>query len=524
MTDLSDASVAAGTRNSADMGDARGHGSELLTPGMVIGSEILGAGSTEMRDVLNPATGRVVGRVPEASASDVDAAVQVARSTFESGVWSGMSAADRARRLHAFADAMEAALEDLYVLESLNNGRPVTETRAQMARIGEYYRYAASLLVAQRDAVIPSSGPHHVYLRRAPLGVCGILTPFNHPLLILAQSLSGALATGNCVVVKPSELTPLTTLYLARLALECDIPPGVLNVVTGGRDTGAALVGHPDVAKVNFTGGEAGGRAVGAAASGRLARVTTELGGKTPVIVFDDADMDAAVNGAAFGAFVAAGQTCIAGSRLLVQEGIYDEFVERLAVKAAAIRLGDPSDSRTQLGPVISMERMERILEYVQIGRDEGATVLTGGSRADLPAPLDHGFFVEPTVMSGVRNSMRVAQEEIFGPVVVAIPFKDERDAIVQANDSRFALGASVWTTNVGRAHRVAAAVEAGIFWVNDHHRLEPSMPWGGTKASGVGKESGLESFEEFTQLKAVIVNTEPAHTDWYGDGVARLN
>jgi acyl-CoA reductase-like NAD-dependent aldehyde dehydrogenase len=524
MTDLRNA-------NAVDGVASRGHterdwksAAGLLSPGMVIGSEIVDARSGANRDVLNPANGSVVGRVPEAGAEDVDDAVQVARRTFESHVWSGMSPADRAKRLHAFADAMEAALDDLYVLESLNNGRPVTETHAQMGRIGEYYRYTASLLVAQRDAMIPSSGPHHVYLRRAPLGVCGILTPFNHPLLILAQSLSGALATGNCVVVKPSELTPLTTLYLARLALECGIPAGVLNVVTGGHEAGAALVGHHGVAKINFTGGEAGGRAVGAAAAGRIARVTTELGGKSPVMVFDDADLDTAVNGAAFGAFVAAGQTCIAGSRLLVQETVYDEVVERLAAKAAAIRLGDPSDPRTQMGPVISRERMERILEYVQIGRDEGATVLTGGGRPDLPEPLDRGYFIEPTVISGVRNSMTVAQEEIFGPVVVAIPFKDERDAIAQANDSRFALGASVWTSNVGRAHRVAAAVEAGIFWVNDHHRLEPSMPWGGTKASGVGKESGLESFEEFTQQKAVIVNTEVESVDWYGDGVARLN
>jgi acyl-CoA reductase-like NAD-dependent aldehyde dehydrogenase len=359
-----------------------------------------------------------------------------------------------------------------------------------------------------------------------PLGVCGLLMPFNHPMLILAQSLSGALAAGNTVVIKPSELTPLTTLLLGDLALEAGIPPGVVNVVTGfGRPAGEAIAAHPDVAKVNFTGGEQGGRAVGELAARRFARVVVESGGKTPVIIFEDAPLDDAVNGAAFAGFIAAGQTCIAGSRLLVQEGIYDQFVARLARKAETIRVGDPSDERTQMGPVISEGRHRSVLDYVGLGREEGARLVTGGGVPDLPPPLDGGYFVEPTLLADVDNRMRVAQEEIFGPVLVAVPFSDEEDAIAKANDSRYALGAAVWTRETSRSHRVAAAVDAGICWVNDHHRIEPSMPWGGTGASGVGKECGVESFEDFSHQKVIVISSDPQASDWYGDqGGARLN
>lgn len=492
---------------------------------MVIGAEESEAKEGRRFAVLNPATAAVIAEVPDAGSEDVDRAVATARRAFDSGVWSQLAPSERAKHLHRFADKLEESLAELYALETLNNGRPVVETRAQLARVGEYYRYAASLLVAHRDSVLPSSGSHHVYLQRRPLGVCAILTPFNHPLLILAQSLSGALAAGNTVVIKPSELTPLTTLRLAHIALEAGMPEGVVNVITGeGATTGAALAAHPGVAKVNFTGGENGGRAVGLAAAERFARFTTELGGKTPVLVFDDSDLEVAVNGAAFGSFIAAGQTCIAGSRLLVQETIYPEFVERLAAKAAAIRVGDPSDDATQLGPVISAGRRESILSYIELGREAGAEIAVGGGRPDLPAPFDAGFYVEPTLISGADNEMRISQDEIFGPVAVAIPFSDEADALAKANDSRYALGAAVWTENVARAHRVAEQLQAGICWVNDHHRLEPSVPWGGSKDSGVGKESGLESFEDFSELKAVIVNLEGERSDWYGDTVNRLN
>ncbi len=499
---------------------------DLARPGLLIGGEEVEPIGGNWIDVLNPADGSVIGEVPAAEAEDVDRAVRAAREAFENGPWPQLDGFERARLLTRFCDLIDERLEQLYVLETLNNGRPVVETRAQLARLAEWYRYAAALLLAQRDATMPAKGGNLTYLERSPLGVCGLLTPFNHPMLILAQSLSGALAAGNTVVVKPSELTPFTTILLARLALEAGIPPGVFNVVTGlGPSAGKAIAEHPLVAKVNVTGGEAAGRAVSAAAAARFAKVTAELGGKTPVVVFDDVDLQSAVDGCAFAGFVAAGQTCICGSRLLIHERIYDEFVERLAAKAAAIRVGDPSDPGTQMGPVISAARHESVLGYVELAREEGARVVTGGGAPELSGDLANGYYVEPTVIADVDNEMRVAREEIFGPVLVAIPFSDEDDAVRQANDSRFGLGAAIWTRDVARAHRVARRIESGICWINDHHRVEPSMPWGGTKDSGVGKECGVESFDDFSSLKAVIVRTEPGGFDWYGDtAMERLN
>jgi acyl-CoA reductase-like NAD-dependent aldehyde dehydrogenase len=499
---------------------------DVERPAMLIGGEHVEALSRERFGVRNPATGELIAEVPAADERDVDRAVAAAKCAFDEGPWPRMDSFERARILDRFADLLEESLDRMYVLETRNNGRPVVETRAQLARLAEWYRYANALLVAQRDATLPTSGRYVAYIQRVPLGVCGLLMPFNHPMLILAQSLSGALAAGNTVVIKPSELTPLTTLLLGDLALEAGIPPGVVNVVTGfGRPAGEAIAAHPDVAKVNFTGGEQGGRAVGELAARRFARVVVESGGKTPVIIFEDAPLDDAVNGAAFAGFIAAGQTCIAGSRLLVQEGIYDQFVARLARKAETIRVGDPSDERTQMGPVISEGRHRSVLDYVGLGREEGARLVTGGGVPDLPPPLDGGYFVEPTLLADVDNRMRVAQEEIFGPVLVAVPFSDEEDAIAKANDSRYALGAAVWTRETSRSHRVAAAVDAGICWVNDHHRIEPSMPWGGTGASGVGKECGVESFEDFSHQKVIVISSDPQASDWYGDqGGARLN
>jgi acyl-CoA reductase-like NAD-dependent aldehyde dehydrogenase len=501
-------------------------GPTVERPSMLIGGERVEALAGERFEVRNPATGDVIAEVPAADEADVDRAVDAAKRAFTEGSWPRMGSFERARILDRFADLLEENLDRLYVLETRNNGRPVVETRAQLARLAEWYRYANALLVAQRDATLPTTGRYVAYIQRVPLGVCGLLMPFNHPMLILAQSLSGALAAGNTVVIKPSELTPLTTLLLGDLALEAGIPPGVVNVVTGfGRPAGEAIASHPDVAKVNFTGGEHGGRAVGELAARRFARVVVESGGKTPVIVFDDAPIDDAVNGAAFAGFVAAGQTCIAGSRLLVQESIYDEFVSRLTLKAAAIRVGDPSDESTQMGPVISEQRHRSVLDYVDLGQQEGARLAVGGGVPDLPPPFDRGYFVEPTLLADVDNRMRVAQEEIFGPVLVAVPFTDEEDAIAKANDSRYALGAAVWTNDTARSHRVASEVDAGICWVNDHHRIEPSMPWGGTGASGVGKECGIESFEDFSHQKVIVVSAEPRGSDWYSDqGGTRLN
>ena len=490
---------------------------------LIDGHEIL-ADSGSVADITDPSNGAVIGTSAMAGITDIDRAVAAAKRAFESGIWSDVSIWDRSKILHRLGDLIDDHLDELFQLETANNGRPISETKAQVSRLSGWYRYNASLLLADRTDVISMPGDYHSYTSRFPIGVIGILSSFNHPLMISSKSLAPALATGNSVVLKPSELTPFTCLLLGDLAAKAGIPDGVLNITPGlGPIAGARLAEHPDVGKIIFTGGTTAGRAVSEAAAKRFAKVTVELGGKSPVLVFDDQDVDVAAKGVAFGGFIAAGQTCICGSRVLVQETIYDEFVERLVAQANAIRIGSPADPATQLGPVITPAAQKRVLDFIQVGVDEGATIACGGGVPDR-ADLKDGNYVEPTVLTGVTNDMRCAQEEIFGPVLVVIPFTDEADAIAKANDSRFGLGSSVWTGNVGRAHRVANRLTHGIVWVNDHHRLDPGGPWGGVRDSGNGREGGWESFHDFTHVRSVTIRTAPDPVDWYGGDTQRLN
>src|SRR6201993_5168231 len=449
------------------------------------------AGNGELLDVRNPATGDVIAQIPNSTAADIDRAMKSARAAFEGRAWGDMDIRARARLVNRLADAFEANLESLYRLETLNNGRPLNETRAQLSPLPNFFRYFAGLALSRRDAVIPVEGSYLNYTLRTPIGIVANCTPFNHPPMIMCKSLAAVLASGCVTVVKPSEYTPLTTLKLAQIFTEAGLPPGVFNVVLGlGQSAGRMLAEHGDINKLVLTGGTEAGRIAGAAAARVFAHQTMELGGKTPVMVFEDFDVDRAVNYAAFGAFIGAGQTCVCASRHLVQASIYDEFVEKLKAKTESIRIGDPFDPSTQLGPVISARQRDRVLSYCGFGHEQGARLITGGHAPTIPGH-ENGYFVEPTVFADVKSDIRIFQEEVFGPFTSVTPFKDEADALRLANDSPFGLAAAIRTRDVARAHRVAAKVKAGIVWINDHHRLDPASPRGGGGGSRGGRGWG---------------------------------
>ena len=455
-------------------------------------------------DSIDPATEELIGRVAEGGAEDIDVAVRSARAAFERN-WGRLPGRDRGRILSAFADQIRAHADELVELESLDSGKPVSTIRRQdLPAVLDTLTYYAGWADKINGHVIPTRADALTYVVREPVGVVGAIVPWNFPLMIGMWKIAPALACGCTVVLKPAELTSLTALRLGELALAAGLPAGVLNVVPGyGKTAGVALVEHPDVDKITFTGSPAVGRQILRGAAGNFKRVTLELGGKSANIICDDADIDQAVKAASAGIFFNSGQVCSAGSRILAHESIYDEVVERLAVRARAIRLGDPRDPATAMGPVVSDAQMQRVLGYIDIGQDEGARIVAGGSRRG-----NTGFFIEPTVFAGVEPAMRISQEEIFGPVASVIAFKDEEDAIRIANGTNYSLAAGVWSADIGRIHRFVNRLKAGTVWANTFGPTDVRLPWGGSRDSGFGREHGEIALENFTEPKSVWINT----------------
>lgn len=463
----------------------------------------------EWFDSDNPYTGKPWAKIARGSLADVDAAVTAAHRAFTGGPWHEMTASARGALLHRLGDVLAEHAFRLAEIETRDNGKLFAEMHAQTSYLPQWYRYYGGLADKVEGTVPPMDKPgFFTFTRREPVGVTAILTPWNSPLMLLSWKLAPALAAGCTVVVKPSEFTSASTLELARLFSEAGLPDGVLNVVTGfGEDVGAPLVDHPLVAKISFTGSDATGRRIGEAAGRGLKHVALELGGKSPNIVFADADLDSAVNGAVSGIFAATGQTCIAGSRLLVQQEIHDEFVARVVDLAATARMGDPRDERTQVGPITTRQQYAKVLDYIDVALRDGAHLILGGGAASRPECGD-GWFVEPTIFTGVDNRMRIAQEEVFGPVLAVIPFTDEDEAVRIANDSRYGLGAGVWTSDIGRAFRVSQRIRSGTVWVNTYRAVSYLAPFGGFKDSGIGRENGIGAIEEYLDTKTVWINT----------------
>lgn len=466
----------------------------------------------------NPATGETFAEVAEADQVDVDKAVAAARKAFE-GKWSKMSARDRGRLLYKLSQLIEQHASELAALETADNGKPIREaTYIDLPGVIENFEYFAGWPTKIEGETIPVPGQMFNYTLREPVGVCGQIIPWNFPLLMAAWKLAPALAAGNTVVLKPAEQTPATALELARLIQEAGFPDGVVNIIPGfGETAGAALASHPGIDKVAFTGSTEVGKLIAKAAAENLTKVSLELGGKAPNVIFADADLDQAVNGAMMGIFFNQGQVCCAGSRLFLEEEIKDEFLARFKDKAEKVKVGDPMDQATLMGPQVSQDQIDKIKSYVDIARAEGATVLTGGAQPQLEGKFQNGYFFQPTIFSEVDNHMRVAQEEIFGPVSCAITFKDDDELIRQANETMYGLSAGIWTRDITRAHRFAKAVKAGVVWINTFNMMNAASPFGGYKQSGYGREMGKQALELYTQVKSVWVDLSGKPIGWFG-------
>ncbi len=456
-------------------------------------------------ETINPATGEVLAKVAAADKADVDKAVKAARKALETGPWSTMDAADRGRLLFKLAELVDEKADELASLESLNCGKTIGDSKGDMGGVANTLRYYAGWADKFEGRTVPVRGNFLSYTLRQPVGVVGQIIPWNFPLLMLAWKWGPALACGNTVVMKPAEQTPLTALWMADLAREAGFPAGVVNVLNGlGETTGAAIVKHPDIDKIAFTGHVDTAKIIQKAAADTLKRTSFELGGKSPNVVFADADMKAAVDGAFHAIYFHGGQCCTAGSRLFVENKIHEEFVERLAEKAKGRKVGDPLDPKTHQGPQVSEEQLDKIMHYVKLGEKEGATLVTGGERVG-----SKGFFVQPTIFDNVKDEMAIARDEIFGPVVSVLPFKTIDEVIDRANRTQYGLAAAIWTKDINKAHLYARKVKAGTVWVNCYHVVDTTTPFGGFKMSGQGRENGEAALEHYTELKTVTIKLD---------------
>ncbi|HEX4148955.1 MAG TPA: aldehyde dehydrogenase family protein [Pirellulales bacterium] len=469
---------------------------------LLIDNQWVDAVDGETLETLNPATGEVIARVAAGTAADVDKAVKAARRALERGPWGTMDAADRGNLLFQLADLIQRNSPELAQLESLNCGKTITDSVGDLRGVVNIFRYFAGWCDKIEGRTVPVRGSFLSYTLRQPVGVVGQIIPWNFPLLMLAAKWGPALACGNTAVLKPAEQTPLTALRIGELAIEAGFPPGVVNIINGfGETAGNALVVHPDVDKISFTGHVDTAKIIQRAAAETLKRTTFELGGKSPNIVFADANLDDAVAGAFHAIYFHGGQCCTAGSRLFVENKIHQEFVERLAAKAKARKLGDQLQKSTEQGPQVSQEQLDKILHYVDLGQKQGAKLVTGGKRSGK-----QGFFVEPTIFDNVRDDMAIARDEIFGPVVSVLPFKDIDEVAQRANDTNYGLAAGIWTKNIDKAHLFAKRVKAGTVWINCYHVVDATTPFGGFKMSGQGREYGEAALEHYTERKTVTV------------------
>ncbi|PAK47492.1 aldehyde dehydrogenase family protein [Priestia megaterium] len=487
---------------------------KTLTLNMYINGEWKKA--EKQRPTVNPATGEVIGYAAEGSIEDMKTAITAAREAFDSGIWSETSASERAANLFKIADKLEEVKEELAALETMDNGKPYREAEADVEDAAACFRYYAGLITKPDGQTYSVPAPMQAMVIKEPIGVCGLIVPWNYPLLMSVWKIAPALAAGNTIVFKPSEVTPVTSTKLFEILESVGLPKGVANLVMGAGDTvGNTLIQDKRVDKISFTGGTVTGKHIMRQAAENVTKVSLELGGKSPNVIFADADFETAVDYALFGIFAGSGQICAAGSRILVEESIAEKFIERFAERAQKIKVGNGMNQEIEMGPLVSEEHMKKVLKYIEIGKQEGARLVCGGNRI-TSSGLGKGFFVEPTVFSNVTSNMKIVQDEIFGPVVVIQTFKDEKEAIKLANDTEYGLAGSVFTNDGAKALRVIKKLRAGITWVNTYHFTFNEAPWGGYKQSGIGRGLGTFGLEEFQEVKQININLQVEPIGWF--------